>query len=99
MRAYLTAALFTAALLTPGMAAAQTAAGDWLVRVRGIVVSPTESSGEVSGLPGSRVGVTDSVMPEVDFTYMATDHIGAELIVATTKHCRIASRCHARISA
>ena len=38
MRAYLTAALFTAALLTPGMAAAQTAAGDWLVRVRGIVV-------------------------------------------------------------
>ena len=35
MRAYLTAALFTAALLTPGMAAAQTAAGDWLVRVRG----------------------------------------------------------------
>ncbi|WP_277991338.1 OmpW/AlkL family protein [Sphingomonas panni] len=86
MRAYPTAALFTAALLTPGMAAAQTAAGDWLVRVRGIVVSPTESSGEVSGLPGSRVGVTDSVMPEVDFTYMATDHIGAELIVATTKH-------------
>jgi outer membrane protein len=86
MRAYLTAALFTAAMLTPGMAAAQTAAGDWLVRVRGIVVSPTESSGEVSGLPGSGVGVTDSVMPEVDLTYMATDHIGAELIVATTKH-------------
>jgi outer membrane protein len=85
MRPHLTAALL-ALSLTPGAAEAQTAAGDWLIRVRGIIVSPTEQSGEVSGIPGSRVGVTDSVMPEVDFTYMATDHIGAELIVATTRH-------------
>jgi outer membrane protein len=85
MRACLTTALI-ALSLTPGVAAAQTSAGDWLIRVRGIVVSPTETSGEVSGIPGSRVGVTASVMPEVDFTYMATDHIGAELIVATTRH-------------
>ena len=86
MRAYLTATLLAAAFATPGTATAQTAAGDWLIRLRGIVVSPTESSGEVSGIPGSRVGVTDSVMPEIDFTYMATDHIGAELILATTRH-------------
>lgn len=61
--------------------------GDLLVRARAIVVAPTESSGPVTpGFPGSEVGVSDSVMPEVDFTYMLTDHVGAELILATTKH-------------
>lgn len=60
--------------------------GDVLVRVRAIMVAPNESSGPVSGIPGSELGVGDSVMPEVDFTYMATNHIGAELILATTKH-------------
>lgn len=60
--------------------------GDVLVRARAIVVAPNESSGAVSGIAGSKLGVSDSVMPEVDFTYMATNHIGAELILATTKH-------------
>lgn len=63
------------------------AAGDWLVRLRGIVVAPNEKSdGIAPGIPTGRVGVTNSVMPEVDFTYMATDHIGAELIVSSTRH-------------
>ena len=79
-------------ILLAGTAVALTATpafakeGDVLVRARAIVVAPNESSGAVSGIPGSRLGVSDSVMPEVDFTYMATDHIGAELILATTKH-------------
>lgn len=60
--------------------------GDVLVRARAIIVAPNEDSGAVSGIPGSSLGVGDSVMPEVDFTYMATNHIGAELILATTKH-------------
>ena len=61
--------------------------GDLLVRARAIIVAPTESSGPVTpAFPGSEVGVSDSVMPEVDFTYMLTDHVGAELILATTKH-------------
>ena len=62
-------------------------AGDVLVRVRGIVVAPTEDSGEVlPAFPGSEVKVDNAVMPEVDFTYMFSDSIGAELILATTKH-------------
>lgn len=61
-------------------------AGDWLIRARAILVSPTEKSSAVTGIAGSGVSVKDDVMPEVDFTYMATDHIGAELILATTKH-------------
>lgn len=63
------------------------AAGDWLVRLRGIVVAPNESSGGITpGIPAGRVGVGDAVMPEVDVTYMATDHLGAELIVSSTRH-------------
>ncbi|MFL9839770.1 OmpW family protein [Sphingomonas sp. ST-64] len=61
--------------------------GDVLIRARAILVAPTESSGPVEpAFPASAVGVSDSVMPEVDFTYMLTDRIGAELILATTKH-------------
>jgi outer membrane protein len=82
----------TKLMLLAGVAAAMLATpafakkGDVLVRARAIIVAPNERSGPVSGIPGSKVGVGDSVMPEVDFTYMATNHIGAELIVATTKH-------------
>jgi outer membrane protein len=78
----LLAGVGAAILATPAFAKE----GDVLVRARAIVVAPNERSGEVSGIPGSKVGVGDSVMPEVDFTYMATNHIGAELILATTKH-------------
>ncbi len=82
--------LFAAGVLAIAAAApaqAQVEAGDVLVRARAILVSPTEKSGPVTpGFPGGSVGVSDSVMPEIDFTYMLTDHIGAELILATTKH-------------
>jgi outer membrane protein len=66
---------------------AQAAQGDLLVRVRAIMVAPNEQSGSVlPGFPGEKVKVDNSVMPEIDLTYMATDHIGFELIAATTKH-------------
>lgn len=61
--------------------------GDLLVRVRAIVVAPNERSGGISPtFPTEKVKVDNSVMPEVDLTYMATDNIGFELIAATTKH-------------
>ncbi|MEM8918425.1 MAG: OmpW family outer membrane protein [Pseudomonadota bacterium] len=62
-------------------------AGDILLRVRGINVMPNEDSGSIlPAFPGEEVSVDNSFMPEVDITYMATDHIGFELIAATTKH-------------
>lgn len=80
-------------LLAGGMAAAliavpaQAKQGDILLRLRGIMVAPNEESGSVlPGFPGEKVSVDNSIMPEVDITYMATDHIGFELIAATTKH-------------
>lgn len=82
-----------AAVVAPAQAEAQTdtrtgiAAGDVLVRVRGIVVAPNESSGSVlPAFPGEKVSVSNSFMPEVDLTWMATDRIGFELIASTTKH-------------
>ncbi len=61
--------------------------GDWLVRLRGIVVAPTESASDVlPGFPGGSVGVENAVVPELDFTYFITDNIGAELILATSPH-------------
>lgn len=61
--------------------------GDVLIRVRAIDVIPNEDSGSVlPSFPGEQVSVNNSIMPEIDITYMATDHFGFELIAATTKH-------------
>lgn len=85
MRIKLLATAALAALVTA--MPAQAAAGDWLVRLRAILVAPNDSSGPVTPtFPTAGVSVNNSYAPEVDFTYMATDHIGAELILATTKH-------------
>lgn len=77
------AALAIAALASPATAKQ----GDILVRLRAVLVAPNESSGPVTpSFPGASVGVSNSFAPEIDFTWMATDHIGIELIAATTKH-------------
>ncbi|WP_210357289.1 OmpW/AlkL family protein [Sphingomonas beigongshangi] len=61
--------------------------GDVLLHVRAIMVAPNERSGSVlPAFPGEKVQVDNSFMPEVDATYMATDHVGFELIASTTKH-------------
>jgi len=91
------AAVAVCALLVTSPAAAQSApspddrtgvaAGDVLVRLRAIMVAPNERSGSVlPAFPGEKVSVDNSFMPEVDATYMATNHLGFELIASTTKH-------------
>lgn len=81
----LTAVALGATVLTPTLAKAE--AGDWLVRARAIYVAPTESAGPVlPTFPTGSVSVDNAIMPELDFTYMITDNIGAELILATTNH-------------
>ena len=78
--------LISTTLLMAGTDMAMAAQGDWLVRLRGIVVAPTENSSAVTGIPGSEVGVENAVVPELDFTYFLTDNIAAELILATSPH-------------
>ncbi len=80
--------LVLAALVSASAPALALEAGDILVRARGIAVVPTgDSNGGLrpdlttSGLEAQPMGV-----PELDFTYMVTDNIGIELILATSPH-------------
>jgi outer membrane protein len=58
--------------------------GDILARLRVISVSPQVSTdGMLSTLHTS---VKSDVVPELDFTYMITNNIGAELILGTSRH-------------
>lgn len=85
-----TAMFGLAVIATPAAAQSETGgikAGDVLLRVRAILVAPNETtSGIRPTFPSEHASVDNSVMPEVDLTYMATDNIGFELIAATTKH-------------
>lgn len=79
--------IVAAAALLSAFAPAHAEAGDVYLRLRGIVVAPNETSGSVlPSFAGEKVKVDNSVMPEVDVTYMLADHWGLELIAATTKH-------------
>lgn len=83
LRKLLMSAAVSTCLLQPAVAAQ----GDVLVRLRGVVVAPTENATDVlPGFPGGSVGVENAVVPELDFTYFLTDNIGAELILATSPH-------------
>ena len=62
----------------------------WIVRLRGIHISPDDSSGDISVNGGvvsnSGVGVDEDTVPELDITYMITRNIGVELILARSNH-------------
>ena len=73
------ATLFSANVMAAG-------AGDWLVRVGLGYVNPDTSSGNlfVAGdeLVGAQIDVGSNTRPIVNLTYMATDHIGFEILAA-----------------
>lgn len=56
----------------------------WQIRVRGVGVVPDESANV--GIIGGDVAISNTFIPEVDFTYFFTKNISAELILGTTKH-------------
>lgn len=79
--------LSAAALLALSATTANAAQGDVLVRLRGIMVAPTEDSSAVlPTFPTASVSVDNSIVPEIDFTYFLTNNIGLELIAATSWH-------------
>lgn len=67
-------------MLSAGAFAAQ---GDILARFRVIDVDPS-SSWDNSAVAGLNVEGKSAVAPELDFTYMITNNIGAELILGTS---------------
>jgi outer membrane protein len=60
--------------------------GDVLVRLRAIAIVPQTSTSSNSALNSLNAGVNNAVVPELDFTYMVTDNIGAELILGTSRN-------------
>jgi outer membrane protein len=72
--------LFLAGLLFTVSLSAQ----NWQVRLRGVAVQPNEKS-EVSTIGGD-VNISNSFIPELDFTYFFNKNVAAELILGTTKH-------------
>ncbi|WP_460536733.1 OmpW/AlkL family protein [Chitinimonas naiadis] len=74
--------LVIAGLLMTGSAMA--AQGDLLIRGRVINVAPDVST--TGTLNALAVDVDSKATPELDFTYMLTDKLGAELILGTARH-------------
>lgn len=72
--------LFLAGLLFTVSLSAQ----NWQVRLRGVAVQPNEKA-EVSTIGGD-VNISNSFIPELDFTYFFNKNVAAELILGTTKH-------------
>jgi outer membrane protein len=54
------------------------------IRVRAIGIIPQESA--TIGVIGGGVNISNTVVPELDFTYFFAKNFSAELILATTKH-------------
>ncbi len=94
MKKTIFAAAMAAALVAPMFAHAE--AGDWVVRIRAVNVSPNEDSDLGKTLnrnvanvmsPDAELKVSDKVIPELDISYYFTKNIAAELILATgTRH-------------
>lgn len=88
-RSLLTAAAAVLAFsATPAMAQIQPGvgkkAGDFMVRLRGTLVAPSETA-TVKPI-GGKAQVENDFIPEVDFSYFITDNIAVELIAGTSKH-------------
>ncbi len=69
-------------LVLPAVAQAQES---WIFRVRAIDVAPDSSSSEILNT-GTSVDVDSAWTLEVDLTYMLSEHVGLELIAATSNH-------------
>ncbi len=59
-------------------------AGDFMVRVRGLLVEPSEGA-DISPIGGD-ADIDEQFVPEVDFSYFLTDNLALELIAAVTPH-------------
>lgn len=56
----------------------------WQIRLRALGVI-TSDKGYVNQIPGSGLGYSDSVTPELDISYYFSENIAAELILGTTR--------------
>ncbi|OWY39076.1 hypothetical protein CEK28_09315 [Xenophilus sp. AP218F] len=78
--------LALAAMIGMISASAFAAQGDILARFRVINVDPSASWSNSGAVAGLNVDAKAATVPELDFTYMITNNIGAELILGTSRH-------------
>lgn len=79
------AAIFSIAVLSTGLTTtAYAAQGDILARLRLVSIEPAVTSTGTLSEIGTEV--SNDLAPELDFTYMATDHIGMELILGSPRN-------------
>lgn len=78
-----TLSILAAAVLAAATPAAAVGKGDWLIRAGLGRVAPNDSSSGFSGAPTLKVeDVSNSTNLAINFTYMMTDNVGAELLGA-----------------
>ena len=70
--------------LLSGITAFAQQKNEWDIRIRAIGVIPQESA--TIGVIGGDINISNTVVPELDFTYFFAKNFSAELILATTKH-------------
>ena len=73
-----------ALLLMAGTSAFSQDKNEWDIRVRAIGVIPQEHA--TIGVIGGNANISNTVVPEADFTYFFAKNFSAELILATTRH-------------
>ncbi|WP_018951715.1 MULTISPECIES: OmpW family protein [unclassified Thioalkalivibrio] len=85
LRALTLAGLLAPAAMIPAHATAANAdvsAGDWLLRGGLTHVAPKSDNGNLPGLGNASVDVGSNTRPSGNITYMMTDNLGLELLVA-----------------
>ncbi len=77
-----------AAGMAPALAQETGLKGTLEARLRAVIVAPDPSATITVGgtAIGGKTSVTDSVIPEADFTYFFTDNLSADLILGVTRH-------------
>ncbi|WP_158825989.1 OmpW/AlkL family protein [Mucilaginibacter lacusdianchii] len=76
--------LVFAVLILAGFTTAAQQKNEWNIRVRALGIFPQESAN--IGVIGGDINLTNSYIPELDFTYFFAKNFSAELILGTSKH-------------
>ncbi|MDA3616158.1 OmpW/AlkL family protein [Polluticaenibacter yanchengensis] len=76
--------LTSALLLTVGLLSYGQEKGEWRARLRATCVVP-DASAKITTIGGS-ADISNTVIPELDFTYFITKRVSANLILGTTRH-------------
>ncbi len=82
----ITLSLLAGLIVAGGCQQANAEDSPWMVRARALHISPNDSSGQISTIPGSAVAGGSYTTLELDFSYFLTRNLALEAILGTSKH-------------